>query len=175
MKAVWTGNGPEMYLVPDSAVIWRGNPWFVPMDGKGWRAFFAIGAVIDRLGTHIPERFATRYFDSVVVCAHPSPTTTDNPWAEWWRDGALECGDPVKLSDLDESLNLVCDGQTLTLDREDLTRRIVDAIVRASAFATLKTGDMVLVELPLSPIPLAERVDFTVTVNDRQMLKFKTR
>lgn len=185
MKAIWTTQQPAgMHLVPDSAVIWRGNPWFVPADdchGQPWQVHVGIAAVIDRLGTHIPPQFAHRYFAKVAVVAHPGNAGSDHADAEWLRDGALAVGPDIDAAALGDSITVTLrtkDGRTETVqvDTAALMQRLREAIVHVSRFVTVKTGDLVVIDSMLAPVQVAEGTDFTVALadNDRALV-FKTR
>ena len=66
-------------MAPDSAVVYRGNPWFVPDTDRRWQASFWLAAVIDRLGKNISARFARRYYNNVCLAAHPASDADAEP------------------------------------------------------------------------------------------------
>lgn len=175
MKVVWLT--PErMDLAPDSAVIWRSNPWFVPDDGKDWRVSLAVGCVVSRLGKHIAPKFARRYYDGIVVCAHPWAALSSAPSNDWWRDGAIVAGRTFECAGLpDEVVVTVSDGSQVFFNLDHLYEQLDLAVVRASRLATIKTGDILAVQLPGDPIPVTEGTDFTVHVDTERALLFKTR
>ena len=84
-------------MAPDSAVVYRGNPWFVPDTDRRWQASFWLAAVIDRLGKNISARFARRYYNNVCLAAHPA---SDADAEQWLRDGAVVKGPDIALASL---------------------------------------------------------------------------
>lgn len=199
-------------IAPDSTLITRGNPWFVPDDGNDdgngwfWTVSLWAAAVIDRLGLCIKARFAGRYYSKVAIVAHPfSPSA--NPAAEWLRDGAAIVGSglvgsdydgPLVLTDLDRkgeennraaggdncgndncvcndnccNNNCVCNDQSFRLPAQEDFARAIEAV---SAFATLKTGDLILLPLPVSFTP-GLKGNFAVTDDaGNRLLLFKSR
>lgn len=121
------GTARQLGIVPDSALIGRGNPFFLP-DARVWSGAVLIGVRINRLGKDIPARFASRYYNEVLTAVHPSADDTERPADEWGRDGALMISDYVPAEEADASL-----------------LGLIDTLVRdASTAMTLKTGDLVL-------------------------------
>lgn len=178
MKALWieqTGATPDMALIPDSAVLLRGAPWFIPDDSDPaqWQARLAVGAVIDRLGMHIPQRFAHRYYSQLTVAAHPANATQASQ-LQWMRDGSLADGTHFDKP-ADGTLNIEANGQSVDIDAATLNENLCRAIADASAFVTLKTGDLILLPVPMAPIQLAEGNNITVKVGNTDALTFKTR
>lgn len=174
-----------MVVSPDSAVIYRSNPWFVPEDTDAtWQASFWVAAVIDRLGKNINARFARRYYNNVCIVAHPaniSPSAEGDP-LQWMRDGAVVKGPDIPLAQLPDSIIPAlqmagAERQDLApLDKPVLLDALDNAVVTVSATATIKTGDLLLIPFqPVMPLQVAERTDFQVYLCQTPALKFKTR
>ncbi|MDO5394737.1 MAG: hypothetical protein Q4F07_02100 [Bacteroidales bacterium] len=181
MKAIYVNasaaTGTPVYaLAPDSAVITRGNPWFMPSDGQSdeWRAILMAAAVIDRLGKHIPEKFVSRYYSNITIAAHPHNPSVAHDTA-WIRDGAIVRGEDIESTVLDGTVGITCQGNDYAFDGAQLRRTLDAAVVSASEYMTLRTGDMVMVPVTLPAIPLAERMDFEVAIGGKRILRFKTR
>lgn len=176
MKALWTGNG-EVRMAPDSALILRGNPWFLPDDGTPgeWRGRIVAAACIDRLGMHIGEKFAPRYYSEITLAVHPCNQGADM-WLEWVRDGALVTGEGrVGAEAASVSTVIAAGSHTRTIDGGELLASFNRAIAAVSRYVTLKTGDMILLDTQLPDIALREGVDFDVMFGGERMLHFKTR
>lgn len=165
-----------LQCTPDSALVLRDNPWFVPDDGAPgqWAARLFAGAVIHRLGRSIAPRFASRYYDRLVLCAH-----TDNPDAPkplaWCRDGAIIVGDTqIDVSDQSWCPMVLIDGGA-AIDMPD--RQAFDTAVSAvSKYMTLRTGDIVLLPLAWPRMPLSVHVDTRFTDTDgRTLLEVRPR
>ena len=179
MKAIYLPD-PEAttaQLTPDSAVLLRGNPWFIPDDGDPalWQARLCVGAVIARLGMHIPRQFAHRYYTNLTVAAHPANDTATTAM-EWMRDGALAkgCDFPIPADGQLTFVNTLT-ADTCVVDAAEMRDTFDRAIATISQFITIKTGDIVMVPLPLPHVPLQEHTDFRITVNNEEVLTFKTR
>lgn len=169
-------NPEKVVMAPDSAVIYRGNPWFLPSDGDSamWTAQIFIGAVISRLGMNINPRFARRYFTHIALAVHPQNPTTYRD-IEWIRDGAVVKGNDVEIESLSYACEFVADNFRTAILQDAIINKLISAVCRASAFATLKTGDFIMVPMPISPINIAEKVDFQASFSNFATVKFKTR
>lgn len=162
---------------PDSTLITRGNPWFVPDDGARelWTVSLWAAAVIDRLGLCVKAQFATRYYSHIAIVAHPhNPTACAD--AEWLRDGATIVGSAqtdcdyigdIILSDADGTLIGRC-----SIPDQHLFAQAISAV---SAYATIKTGDLILLPLDISFSP-ALKGNYYVTDNaGNRLMLFKSR
>lgn len=182
MKCIAVTNNPAngfraMEMAPDSAVIYRGNPWFMPADGDSaqWSAQIYIGAVISRLGMNISPKFAQRYFQNITIAAHPHNPSADVS-LEWLRDGSVIKGDDITIDSLPENIAVVADnGQCCSIIKQQIIDSLISAICKASAFVTLKTGDIILIKADMADFAIAEGADFQILVNNTPTLKFKTR
>ncbi len=112
-------------VLADSAVGRNRQPWFLPDFGSDWTFHSAPALRISRLGKAIRREFAHRYVEerSLVWI----PLAADNPAADY-MDGAIVVGD------------------WRPLDPEGLSDAERDAIVRASKYATLKQGDIIVLD-----------------------------
>lgn len=164
----YPGSGAPPFLAcsPDSAVISRGNPWFVPVSDitDPWSLSLWCAAVISRLGKSISVKFAPRYFSECVLAAHPffpgAPAS-----AEWLRDGAVVLDGPQFVPGSVAAAS-VCDSRgtvfaQVTLPDTDMLAR---AVADVSAFVTLRTGDLVL--LPVMDNEGRQAVCSAVVHND---------
>jgi hypothetical protein len=174
MKSLYVAHNKDIFISPDSALVSRGNPWFVPEDGEAWRAKVLIGTCITRLGMHISEQFAQRYYQNFIAAVHTYSSNANNS-VEWCRDGALVTGPGVVAATATEPMILSVAQQTTTIDATELRRAIDSAIAYVSTFVTLKTGDLVLFDANVADFDLAQGFDFDVLIGETQMLHFKTR
>lgn len=175
MKAITLDAERQMHLTPDSGIIVRNNPWFVPEDSAHWECHPLVGVRIDRLGMHIDLRFARRYYNSMVVATHQRAVHDEAASAEWLRDGALAMGTPVALGGSDEVLALDIAGLRLDIPVSQFEQLVNAAIEYISRFVTLRTGDLVLLPIGAPALPVREGTDFDCEVNGDVVLKFKTR
>lgn len=155
--------------VPDSALLTRNLPLFLP-EGREAALLTVMPAVrICRLGLAVPEKFAGRYFDSATLVALNVPAMPPED-TDLVADNALVAGEWGEVP---------ADGVWSIADAEGrrTDRTVGDAFVRAVAAvserSTLKTGD--IIALADFGMPVGARVDERVTLalNGRQVLNFK--
>lgn len=147
MKAILLG-GDTMRLIADSALLRCNKPLFLD-DASQWSIKICPAIKISRLGFHIKEKFASRYYDSASAVGICIP-------AEW---AASPWTAPEVMMARD---NCLIEGSWLTLDERDATTRLdyganglsasvtlgdlgVDkAIAALSCHMTFKTGDILV-------------------------------
>lgn len=174
MKSLYISKDNHITVTPDSAIINRGRPWFMPDDISEWYGNILIGTSITRVGMHIAERFAHRYYGAFSAAVHPN-SANDVECVQWCRDGALITGPGQIDASTQGTLTLTAAGSTLSIQADDLRSKIDKAIAYVSSFITLKTGDLILIDTELPKIAIAEGTDFDVDINNENMLHFKSR
>lgn len=160
----------------DSAMTHRGEPFFIP-DEQPWSAQLFIAGVVSRLGKNIEARFARRYYDALCLMAHPGVPGVELPY-EYSRDNAILAGDTVKLDSLPQSPTITLSGDAqarLELQRDCLLAQLDALVEHLSAFHTLRTGDLVALPLPLPPLPMSQRADFRLNIDDNAAFHLKAR
>lgn len=149
MKAVVSMRRPDapfdsatpVTVVPDSAILRTGRPWFIPPFASGWRLETVLALRISRLGHCIGAKFAARYFDAITIGVMPRPVPHDhaNGLLDAF-DGAFIIGDWMPLP-ADGNIEVSTPAGNITLGRQlDLAPAIIE---RVSEFATLKMGDII--------------------------------
>lgn len=127
-------------VLADSAIGRNRQPWFLPEFGSDWNWHTAPALRISRLGKGIRPEFADRYADERTLVWLPE--ASGNPAAEF-MDGAAIVGDWLPVGDA------------------GLSERERRAISVAAKFATLKQGDVIVVEEedPVrTPIKINDRI-----------------
>lgn len=162
----------------DSSLRLRNEPFFPP-DESPWHASVFIGARIDRLGMKISPRFATRYFSSVTILAHPFVPEKEVPY-EWSRDCALFNNVDIDISALPDEFDLAVSGSpgapsAMSLCRDALVALLARAVSEVSTFHTLKTGDIVAIPLDFPPLPLPIGADYYISAAGTTLLHLKSR
>lgn len=138
-------------VLADSALARNKQPWFLPDFGRDWHWDVAKAVRIGRLGKGIRPEFVERYVDAQSLLW--LPTAQDNP-AEDYMDGAAVVGDWLPLSTLEHSY-------TETL------------VVRASQFATLKTGDIIAAtDISYFPQPIEINQHISLQLQGTTVLDF---
>ena len=59
------GAGPVFFLKPDTALLRNNDPFYVPSFAQRFDYECELVVRINRVGKHIDERFARRYYDEV--------------------------------------------------------------------------------------------------------------
>lgn len=166
-----------LLCAPDSAVTASGNPFFCPDEPDAdLQCRLMAGAVIDRLGKNIQQRFATRYYSRTVLLVQ-SHAACDDITTAILRDDSITAGRETVSADEKLSYTLtIGDEAPVSGELEPGLPDLDAAIARASHYATLRTGDIIAVPLPLTfDIKAATRADLIVNGEAGKLLHFKVR
>ncbi|MDE5901251.1 MAG: hypothetical protein K2H33_07855 [Muribaculaceae bacterium] len=141
MKALICDCNPAGFrMVADSAIGRNGQPWFVPDFGSAWRWKVMVAVRIGRLGKCIAPKFARRYFDSMTLLFVPECDAPEASVLLGCMDGAAVCGSWV---DITESVRV---DSAESVGFHEFGFEALAALV--SRCVTLKTGDLLAVDLP---------------------------
>ncbi len=135
--------GPETpaTVVPDSAILRTGRPWFIPPFAPNWTLETVLSLRISRLGHCIGRKYAHRYFDAVSLGVMPRPLPHDraNGLLDAF-DGAMITGDWIPLPP-DGTIDVFTPCGTISLGTQLETAP--EIIERFSEYATMKMGDII--------------------------------
>lgn len=166
---------PDIDFHPDSALLLPGRPLFYPDFGGDWMARVYLAVHINRLGKSVSEKFAPRYYDSLSLGLTFEPAVPG-------------CLAPGELSGLDSSIthgewfapDLLDSMQPMAVGQEELAGMIMPsleeinrAVSRISVYTTLRMGDMVLLPLGVSPLPISPRTRLCITGADTEIINLK--
>lgn len=163
---------PTFFLKPDTALLNRHKPFFIPddlgtIDGKA-----EVVVRISRLGKGVPMRFAHRYYDAVTVgvgfTARQLLERLSAQGQPWDMAKSFDCsaalGDWVPLGQLPDTQQLhfrldingamVQQGFTA-----DMLHPVDELIAAISQTITLRTGDILYTGAPLGTGPTDVRID----------------
>ena len=150
-------------VLPDSAMGRNKQPWFIPDFGNNWRGGLALALRVGRLGKNISAKFVERYVDAVTLVWHPMADDVA-PSVLQSMDSAVVVGQWVESLDC-----LMIDGETdVTLTLHAAMSLLADA----SKYMTLKTGDIVAVELPAIPSLTLIQSHIEHTLDNNTVLSF---
>lgn len=145
---------PDMGLMADSVLVMPGRPLFIPDFSSRWSLRAVVALRVSRLGKDVPQRFANRYFDAITLCARL--TAADAPsGVNALFDGALCLGRWIETDSLPDPLSVEIDGRAVA-PLSGVMDTACSAITATSRYATLKTGDIILLST------VAERPDVAV-------------
>lgn len=164
---------PVIFLKPDSALLKDGKPFFIPDFSQEVHYEAEIVVRICRLGKHIAERFAHRYYDAVTVGIdftardlQRKARSVGNPWdLSKGFDNSAVIGEfvPVdKLPDIQQlAFRLDIDGKTVQSGHTaDMVFTVDEVIAYVSRFYTLKIGDLLYTGTPVGvgPVHIGEHL-----------------
>lgn len=179
---------PVVFMKPDSALLKEGKPFFIPEFSEQMEYETELVVRICRLGKHVSERFAHRYYDAVTVgidfTARDLQKRLREAGAPWeiskGFDGSAVIGDfvPVeKLTDLqDLHFHLEIDGATVqTGHTADMIFKIDKLIAYISQFYTLKIGDLLYTGTPVGVGPVKVGNHLEGYLGEEKLLDFYVR
>ncbi len=160
----------------DSTLQRNGQAWFIPETDSDWTALICPAVKISRLGTHISEKFASRYYETVSAAALFFPdgariAPADAPEYLYLRDSALCIGDPVAIGEPNTLHTITVGDQTLQFDAASL--EINRMISKVSRYATLKMGDLLIFPADHLTVPLTENTPLIATLDRTPSLTLK--
>lgn len=154
---------PSMYLMADSSMLHKGNPFFIPKFDSGFGFVASIALRIGRLGKCISTRFAHRYVDAVAIGINmrgvgllESLRAKGLPWTEAVAfDGCVITTPffPVEAIPCPLGFDVSLNGNVaISWNSESMKRNIAETIAFASRYFTLKTGDIIFAALSNIPV-----------------------
>lgn len=181
---------PDWMLLPDSAMIREGKPVFLPDDEEPFVMLPSLCIRIGRLGKHISEKFASRYFDAVAPAVQFMPLSAaedilNNIVPAPSRvifDNALVIGDFSTLeSGLPDALTLKAASPvgeaSMKWDIKSLHSNPATLLALVSAQNTVKMGDLILLGLPPQWLPALREsnvdANFSATIENHLSFKIK--
>ncbi len=178
--------GINFYDIPDSCVIKKGKPFFVPDFAERFVASPSLAIRIDRLGKSIAERFSHRYYGSVApalaVIAPDLLSTLRYQGLPWSRavifDRSLMLGDFVPFNDFiigGSAVEYVAANKKIRWELSSLRIGINALISELSRENTLKTGDIILVALNPQTFELNIGDAIFATIGENCLLEHKIR
>lgn len=152
---------PVVFMKPDSAILPKGNAFFIPDFSENVQHEIELVIRIDRLGKHIEERFAHRYYSEFTLgidfTARDLQQKLKEKGLPWEKakafDGSAFLGPWVskeKFSNLqDLHFSLKRNGENAQLGHTaDMLFSIDKLIAELSKYFTLKIGDLIFTGTP---------------------------
>jgi acylpyruvate hydrolase len=153
---------PVFFCKPDSAILPKGNPMMIPDWTKDLHYECEIVVRINRLGKHIEQEFASRYYDEIGLGIDFTARDVQDelkkkglPWEKAKGfDGSAVIGQDFiptsEISDLNKiPFSLKKNGQTVQIaDTSQMIFSIDQIIAYVSKYMTLKIGDYIFTGTP---------------------------
>ena len=152
---------PVWFLKPDTALLKDGEPFYYPEFTKDLHHEIEVVIKINKVGKHIDEKFAHKYYDEIGLGIDFTARDAQNvckekgmPWEKAKAfDGSAPIGKFIKketLSDLtDINFELKVNGVSRQVGTtKDLLFSFDKVISHVSKYVTLKVGDLIYTGTP---------------------------
>lgn len=179
---------PVVFMKPDSALLTRNRPFFVPDFAERFDHEAELVVRISRLGKDIAPRFAHRYYEEVTVGIDFTARDLQGrlrqkglPWlVSKGFDNSAAIGQMVSKSELpdvqDLHFRLEVDGQTRQSGHTaDMLHTVDEIIAYCSRFFTLRMGDLIFTGTPAGVGPVAEGQVLTAWLEDKKVLNMRVK
>lgn len=156
-----TPSDPVLFLKPDSAVLLKNQPFFIPDFSNDVHYEVELLVRINRIGKHIDKKFAHKYYDEIGLgidfTARDLQAKLKREGLPWEKakafDGAAVVGKFLKkesfpdLNNIDFHLDR--NGKTVQKGNSVLMMWKIDALIEyISKYFTLKIGDVIFTGTP---------------------------
>lgn len=179
---------PTLFLKPDSSVITRNRPFFIPEFSQQLEYEVELLVRIDKVGKYIEERFAHKYYHEIGLgidfTARDLQKTCieeGNPWeiAKAFDGSAVisQFINKEEFTDLNNiNFHLNLNGTTVQSGNSGEMLFSIDKIISyASQFFTLKTGDIFFTGTPKGVGKVAINNRLEGWIEDRRLLNFRVK
>lgn len=152
---------PVWFMKPDTALLKDGEPFYYPDFTKDLHHEIEIVIKINRVGKHIDEQFAHKYYDEIGLgidfTARDLQTLCKEKGLPWERakafDGSAPIGKFIKKEQLGNLSNIAFElkinGESRQVgSTKDLLFSFDKVIAYVSQFVTLKVGDLIFTGTP---------------------------
>ena len=176
---------PVIFLKPDSAILKKNKPFFLPDFSENVQYETEIVVKICKLGKSISSKFARRYYDELTVGIDITARDLQNdyiskglPWdLSKGFDGSAPLGEFIPASSIEDVSNLDfrldINGQTVQQGNTSEMIFSIDKIIEyVSRFFTLKTGDLIFTGTPAGVGQLHINDNLVAYINDMPVLDF---
>lgn len=179
---------PVVFLKPDTALIPKKQPFFIPEFSKEVHFETELVIKIDRIGKHIAPKFAHKYFSEVSLgidfTARDLQQSLKQKGLPWEKAKAFDGSAPVgkfvskeSLPSLDQlNFELKINGEQRQLgNTKDMIFSVEEIIAYVSKFFTLKIGDLIFTGTPAG-VGKVEKDDLLEAfIGDNKVLKLQVK
>lgn len=176
---------PVIFLKPDSSLLHKGNPFFIPEFSQKITVEAELAVRICRLGKYIDAKFAHKYYDAFTVgLDFTAQDLYDRLSAEGLPidiakgfDGASVLGEWIDKASFPSSairFSLQRGGQEITSGHTaDMLFSVDQLIAAASKYYTLKIGDVILTGSPAASVPVSGEECLTGRLEGREVFALR--
>ncbi len=179
---------PVIFLKPETAVILKRHPFFIPEFSNDVHHELEVVVRINKLGKHIEERFAHKYYDELTVgidfTARDLQSKLKAKGLPWERakafDGSAMVGRFVQKTEWPDvnklNFSLKKNGETIQSgNTADMLFSIDKLIAFASQYFTLKIGDLLFTGTPAGVGPVAENDYLEGFIEDQRLFNLNVK
>ncbi len=176
---------PVVFLKPDSSIIKKNKPFFLPLFSEEIHHEVEIVLKISRLGKNIASKFACRYFNEIGIgidfTARDLQRNCMNKGLPWEIakafDGSAPLGKFVNVSKFRDvnniSFRLEINGKAVQQgNTKDMIFSPGEIIAYVSKFFTIKTGDLIFTGTPAGVGPVKKNDHLKAYIEDELLLDF---
>ena len=178
---------PVVFLKPDSSILPRKNPFFIPPFSSDVHYEVEVLVKINKVGKHIASRFAHKYYDQIGLgidfTARDIQQQCKEKGLPWEKakafDGSAVIGDFYNKSNFDlENLSfklfkndkVVQDGNT-----KAMLWKVDELISYVSQYFTLKKGDVIFTGTPAGVGKVSENDILIGEINNRKAFEIRVK
>jgi len=191
MKIIVTNN-QSFRLIPDSALLLKHRPFFLPDYVETLHAKVALVVKINRLGKYIQEKFAHTYYDEIGFAINfydkkclETLVAQGLPWERaTCLDGSFALSNLMKISEIQNIATVETHNcaslqndqqlspQKQTFQIQPTLNQIPKTIAELSTFMTLKIGDYIAIELgEMDCSPFAINDVLQLSLDEKEILR----
>ena len=179
---------PVLFLKPETALLPAKNPFIYPSFSKDVHYEVEIVLKINRLGKHIEEKFAHKYFNEIGIGVDFTARDIQNHCKEkglpWEKAKAFDGSAPTsKFISINQYKNInnldfsICvNGKTKQQgNTKDMLFSFNQIVAYSSNYFTLKIGDLIFTGTPagVGPIQINDNID--CFIEDKKLLSFNVK
>lgn len=185
MKRVFQSKHPVVFMKPESAQLKDSKPFFIPDFSNEVHYETEMVVKINRLGKHIDERFAHRYYDELTVGIDFTARDLQRKLKEKglpWEiakgfDGSAAIGNFISKKEFQDiqNINFHLDINSKTVQQgntKDMIFSVDKIIAYVSQFFTLKIGDLIYTGTPAGVGPVKIDDHLEGYLEDKKLLDF---
>lgn len=179
---------PVLFLKPETAIIPKRNPFFIPEFSKDVHYETELVIRINRLGKNIQEKFAHKYYSQFSVGIdftardlQKELKTKGLPWEKAKAfDGSLAVGKMIEIESLQNPDNpefsMKKNGELVQMGHPDeMIFGINKLIAYISKFFTLKIGDLILSGTPAGVGPVKVNDQLQLFLEETEVLRLNVK
>ncbi|MBE7640315.1 MULTISPECIES: fumarylacetoacetate hydrolase family protein [Salegentibacter] len=180
---------PVIFLKPDTSILLKKQPFFIPDFSEEVHYEVEVLIKIKRVGKHIQEKFAHKYYDEVGLgidfTARDLQQKLKEKGLPWEKakafDGAAVVGEKWLTKDSIADINMLNfslekNGETVQKGNTALMLWKIDELIAyISQFFTLKIGDIIFTGTPAGVGKVAVNDRLTGFIEEQQIFSIQTK